>query len=288
MVQEALPQFCGDIPANEVGVITPFRRQADLIMERLPGIEADTVHKFQGREKSAIVMSTLIDASHSGTRLATFVDDPHLINVAVSRAQSRFVLVTNPDLPEECQNLRDLVGYIEQRSPGHVLHSEVVSVFDVLYTEYADVLRSLASRLPGVTPYRSEEAVLVTLEDLLDSDEFQRLRLNYQVPLQHLLPDNAVLAPDEQSFVRHRASVDFVISNRTTDRVLGVVEVDGFTYHQDNPDQLRRDALKDAILARQGIALLRLPTTGSGETARIREYLATLAGPMAAHGTQAS
>lgn len=288
VVEEALPEFCSDFPEYEVGVITPFREQANLIMERLRGIEADTVHKFQGREKSAIVMSTVIDASQSGTRLATFVDNPHLINVAVSRAQSRFVLVANPDLPEECQNLRDLVGYIEQRSPGHVLRSEIVSVFDILYTEYADVLKSLASRLPGVTPYRSEEAVLVTLEDLLDSDEFRHLRLNYQVLLQHLLRGNAVLAPDEQAFVRHRASVDFVISNRTTDQVLGVIEVDGFTYHQDNPEQLRRDALKDAILARQGIALLRLPTTGSGEIARIREYLAALAGPMPARGTHVS
>jgi hypothetical protein len=288
VVDEALPEYCGDFPASEVGVITPFRKQADLIMERLPGIEADTVHKFQGREKAAIVMSTVIDTSQSGTRLATFVDNPHLINVAVSRAQSRFVLVANPDLPEECQNLRDLVGYVEQRSPGHVLRSEIVSVFDILYTEYADVLKSMASHLPGVTPYRSEEAVLVTLEDLLDSDEFRHLRLSYQVPLQHLLAGTAVLTPDELSFVRHRASVDFVISNRTTDQVLGVIEVDGFTYHQDNPDQLRRDALKDAILARQGIALLRLPTTGSGETARIRGYLAALAGPMAAHGTHVS
>ena len=277
LVREAIPNFLAGIPESEVGIVTPFRKQADLISHELRGFETDTVHKFQGREKRAIIMSAVIDASHGGTRVAEFVDDPHLINVAVSRAQSRFVLVCNPDLPPECQHLRDLVAYIEQRSPGHVLASEVVSVFDVLYTEYADVLRTLVSRLRGAAPYRSEEAALVMLQDLLNRDEFEHLRLNYQVFLHHLLPRDAALTPEEAAFVRHRASADFVISNRTTDQVLGVIEVDGFTYHQDNPEQLRRDALKDSILAKHNVAVLRLPTTGSGEPERVARFLHGLA-----------
>jgi Protein of unknown function (DUF2726) len=149
-------------------------------------------------------------------------------------------------------------------------------VFDVLYTEYADVLRTLASRLRDRTPYRSEEATLVMLEHLLSGDEFQHLRVSYQVLLHHLVPAGVTLSRAEAAFVRHRSSVDFVISSRITDQVLGVIEVDGFTYHQDSPEQLRRDALKDAILARSGIALLRLATTGSGEPERAADFLRTL------------
>ena len=273
VVREAIPTLCAGVPPEDIGIITPFRLQADLVAASLPGVEADTVHKFQGREKPVIVMSTLIDASHAGTRLATFVDDARMINVAVSRAQDRLIVVANPDLPEECTNLRQLIDYIEQREPGHVLRSDIVSVFDVLYTEYADVLRTLASRLRDRTPYRSEEATLVMLEHLLSGDEFQHLRVSYQVLLHHLVPAGVPLSADEAAFVRHRSSVDFVISSRITDRVLGVIEVDGFTYHQDNPEQLRRDALKDAILARSGIALMRLATTGSGETERVAGFL---------------
>ncbi len=276
VVQEAIPTFCAGVPPEDIGVITPFRLQADLITASLPGVEADTVHKFQGREKPVIVMSTLIDATHSGTRLAGFVDDARMINVAVSRAQDRLIVVANPDLPEECTNLRQLIDFIEQRDPEHVLRSDIVSVFDVLYTEYADVLRTLASRLRDRTPYRSEEATLVMLEHWLTGDEFQHLRVSYQVLLHHLVPAGVTLSRAEASFVRHRSSVDFVISSRITDQVLGVIEVDGFTYHQDNPEQLRRDALKDAILARSGIALLRLATTGSGEPARVAEFLRAL------------
>ncbi|TCC01845.1 hypothetical protein [Kribbella soli] len=54
--------------------------------------------------------------------------------------------------------------------------------------------------------------------------------------------------------------------------VLGI-EVDGFKYHENNPEQLRRDALKDGIFAAHRMPLLRLPTTGSAEAARIRAEL---------------
>jgi pyrrolidone-carboxylate peptidase len=51
------------------------------------------------------------------------------------------------------------------------------------------------------------------------------------------------------------------------------VEVDGFAFHENNPAQLVRDALKNDILAARGLPLLRLPTTGSGEEDRIRRAL---------------
>jgi pyrrolidone-carboxylate peptidase len=51
------------------------------------------------------------------------------------------------------------------------------------------------------------------------------------------------------------------------------VEVDGFAFHENNPAQLARDALKNEILAARRLPLLRLPTTGSGEEERIRRAL---------------
>ncbi len=58
--------------------------------------------------------------------------------------------------------------------------------------------------------------------------------------------------------------------------------MDGFKYHEDNPAQLARDALKNDICARYGIHLLRLPTTGSQEVERLRSTLdALMDGPPA-------
>ena len=48
-----------------------------------------------------------------------------------------------------------------------------------------------------------------------------------------------------------------------------VIEVNGFSFHENRPEQLRRDALKDAILTKNNIPFLRLATNGSGERERI-------------------
>ena len=46
-------------------------------------VEADTVHKYQGREKDTIIMTTVVN------ELNSFVDDANLVNVAISRAIKR-------------------------------------------------------------------------------------------------------------------------------------------------------------------------------------------------------
>lgn len=276
VVHEAVPRFAGDVSPADLGVVSPFRKQAELIGASLPGVESDTVHKFQGREKSVVILSTVIDATQSDTPLPAFVDDARMINVAVSRAQDRLVVVANPNLPEQCSNLRDLIAYIEHQSPSQAVLSDIVSVFDVLYADYATALTGLARKMRGRALFASEEAVMVVLERLLAQERFKRLKMNYQVFLYNLVPGSLVLTDAEAAFVRHRSSVDFVISDRVTGAVLGAIEVDGFSYHQDDARQRGRDALKDSVLAKSGVRLLRLPTTGSGEVAKLEEFLTAL------------
>mmetsp|Transcript_14426 Transcript_14426/g.57482 ORF Transcript_14426/g.57482 Transcript_14426/m.57482 type:complete len:497 (-) Transcript_14426:122-1612(-) len=66
-----------------IGVITPYRAQIDLIAARVPPrVEVATVDAFQGRELDVVVVS----AVRADGRLG-FLDDPHRLNVAVSRAR---------------------------------------------------------------------------------------------------------------------------------------------------------------------------------------------------------
>lgn len=77
------------------GFIAPYNAQVGLSRTRLPeDFVKSTVHKFQGRECDEIVFSTVLDHKYSSQRNADFVDDPHLVNVAVSRAKNCFTLVT--------------------------------------------------------------------------------------------------------------------------------------------------------------------------------------------------
>ena len=58
-----------------------------------------------------------------------------------------------------------------------------------------------------------------------------------------------------------------------TNHPLLAIEVDGFAFHDNNPAQLERDAIKDEILQAHQMPLRRLATTGSGEDQRIRQEL---------------
>ena len=52
-----------------------------------------------------------------------------------------------------------------------------------------------------------------------------------------------------------------------------VIEVYGFAFHENNLEQLRRDALKDAILVKYEVLILRLPSNGSREREKIQRIL---------------
>ena len=58
--------------------------------------------------------------------------------------------------------------------------------------------------------------------------------------------------------------MDFLIYNKINKKPILAIEVDG-SDHWNNLIQERRDRIKNNILAKADLELLRLPTTGSGE-----------------------
>ncbi|KUM40485.1 AAA domain-containing protein [Arthrobacter sp. EpRS71] len=275
IAKEVLGQFCSGIPNHEIGVVTPYRRQVDKVTEALLAtIQADTVHKFQGRQKSVIIMSTVLDETNSGQAGIGFVDDPHLVNVAVSRAVKRFVLVTNNEMLPTSRHLRDLVHFIRYRNPEDgFFDSSVLSIFDLLYTEYSALLRPFASRVRRNSQFPSENIMWTLLTELIADEPFSDLAIAPQVVLRSLLPNLSILTPEQRSYVQNRATLDFVVYNRISNLPVLAVEVDGYAFHENNPVQQARDAHKDAICRAHNIRLLRLPTTGSDEESRLRHEL---------------
>nr|WP_231974487.1 AAA domain-containing protein [Pseudonocardia sp. HH130630-07] len=275
ILEDVIPQYCSGVAHEDIGVATPYRLQADKAADLLDqSIEANTVHKFQGRQKDTVIMTTVLDQTRWGRMGLRFADDPLLVNVAVSRAVRRFVLVIEHGLLPASRNLRDLIGYIRYHDPDHeVEDSTVVSIFDLLYDAYSARLRRLAARVGTASTYPSENIASTVLDDILAEDRYAHLRMRAQILLRNLLPDTSRLDERQRAFVRRRASVDFVVYNRISNAPLLAIEVDGFAYHENDPVQLARDAIKDAILEAHRLPLLRLPTTGSGEIDRIRRAL---------------
>jgi len=271
IAEEVIPQYCRGFADTDIGVTTPYRRQAAKAADVLDQTEVDTIHKFQGRQKQVVILTTVLDETWRGRTGLPFVDDPQMINVAVSRAIQRFILVTNYDTMPSSRHIRDLVGYIRYHNPGEdVVDSTVVSVFDLLYSAYSQRLRPLAARLRRELKYPSEDIIWTVLHDILAEQPYAHLTVTAQVLLQNLLPDLSRLTGAQRAYIQHRASVDFVVYNQVTNQPLLAIEVDGFAFHENNPRQRARDALKDEILAAYQMPLLRLPTTGSREHQRIR------------------
>lgn len=169
--------------------------------------------------------------------------------------------------------------YVRYHDPEHQpRRSEVVSVFDLLYSRYSERLQALASRLKDDSRFMSENTIATVLADLQASDEsLARLTVQPQKIVQELLPDLDGLTPDEATYVANRCSVDFVISAGSSRRPLGAIEVNGFEFHENRPDRRAKDALKRSILDRAGIPLLVLETTGRDEPRRLREFRLPLA-----------
>lgn len=126
IIQEVMPEYS---TSDSVGIITPYRDQAIAINQALGKDVASTVHKFQGRECDAIIMSMVDNIP------TDFSDDPNLMNVAISRAKTKLCIVVNGNEMPSNSNLAQLISYIQYNN-FEVKESKIHSVFDILYKQY--------------------------------------------------------------------------------------------------------------------------------------------------------
>jgi hypothetical protein len=266
---------------TEIGFATPFRKQVIKAGQVLSeDIESDTIHKYQGREKPLMILSTVLDRSAQGQKGIRFVDDPCMINVAVSRAQQQFVLVTGQNVFTKANSdVGNLVRYMEYSTLNeNIIESEIVSIFDLLYEEFSDVLIALKGRLLKVSGSPAEVTMNTFLMELLNEEDYRSLIFTREVYLKNLLSNTDKLNEEEKKYVRKNASLDFVIYHKLDKRLVLAIEVDGFAFHGNKPEQLERDRKKDSILKKYEVPFLRLKTEESGEEQKVRDMLDSVLG----------
>lgn len=149
-------------PEDEVGIIAPYRNQVAQMKKELgdTAMEVATVHKFQGREKNDIILSTVDDT------ITDFSDDSNLLNVAVSRAKKRLILVAADQEQPAGSNIGDLIGYIRYNNCD-VQHSKISSVFDYLYSQYTESRMEYLKRHKRISEYDSENLMYALIQDEL-------------------------------------------------------------------------------------------------------------------------
>ncbi|MCG8156157.1 AAA family ATPase [Brenneria goodwinii] len=272
---ESLEALDWDEECNR-GFIAPYNNQVALSQKHLPvDFVKATVHKFQGRECDEIIFSTVLDKKWHSQRNVGFVDDPHLVNVAVSRAKNNFTLVTGDNVfTKNNKHIAALIRYIEYYSDDKQIHrSPVISAFDLLYKEYDQSLEKLNARLnPNDSRFKSEQIVAQLLREILSLDAYHAIMFHTQIALLQLVSlKNNIFTPRELAFMNNCASCDFVLYFKVGKAPLSVIEVDG-SYH-DTPRQAERDEVKNSILNKSNIPLLRLKTIDSNITGKITAFL---------------
>jgi len=199
-----------------------------------------------------------------------------MVNVAVSRARNRFTLVTGDDVfTANNGHIAALVRYIEYYAEQGQLHrAPVISAFDLLYKEFDQSLERLNARLrPKDSSFKSEQIVAQLLRETLAQDACRSMMFHTQIELIQLVSiANEILTARELAFMKNKASCDFVLYFKVGKKPLGVIEVDGGSH--DEPGQAERDALKNSILQKSDIPLLRLRTIESHIEERLAAFLA--------------
>ena len=129
-----LKQLVSNGYRGSIGVVTPFKAQADKITKVLEGesdlyntlltvnmFMADTVHKFQGDERDMMFFSTVISNGAPNSCVNFLKSTGNLFNVAITRAKSSLVVVGNQEYCKGCG-----VSYLEH-FVEYVMRQEKVS-----------------------------------------------------------------------------------------------------------------------------------------------------------------
>lgn len=117
-VVSIVKKICSIDEEVSIGVVTPFRAQADHVKYLLgesinERVEVNTAHGFQGDEKDVIIYS-LVVTDNSPLRKFNWIDyiAPNLVNVAVTRARQTLYVVGNADYIKAVSPEQNALGYL--------------------------------------------------------------------------------------------------------------------------------------------------------------------------------
>lgn len=266
--KEIMPELKQKLSVDEIGIVSPYNEQKIRLQDAInnENIQIDTVHKYQGREKDAIIITTV------NNQISEFIDDPKMLNVAITRSKRFLRLVVSRDICEKDGNINDLVKYIKYNN-FEVIESNVKSIFDLLYKENRLARLQYLKNKKRISLFDSENIAYNEIENILKNN-YNNLGIITHIPLFRILENKNLLNKDELKYASHEwTHIDFVIYNKMDKKPSLAIEVDGYTFHKKSTAQSQRDELKNEILKKYNIPLIRLSTIGSDEKNIIKSKL---------------
>lgn len=272
---DELENILQDNDSKSIGIISPFRHQANLITNKYitEQIEADTIHKFQGRQKDEVILSFVVnsldkDPNNVENRLYDFVTNDKLLNVAISRGKNKVTAVVADKVYHSSNNvINDFIKYSEYLYGSEITRdSTVTSVFDVLYSEYSNILLSKYKEQPN--DHKTELLMCDLINEVLK--DYGYIGYSMHTRLGNLVKVPDTFSAEERRYILHpSAHVDFLFFNKVSKEKLFVVEVDGIKYHEQDKKQTEHDKIKDQVLQLNNIPIYRFKTNESNEKQRL-------------------
>lgn len=278
ITKEILPNI--NVPPSDIGIIAPYNNQIRALKKAInePNIDISTVHKFQGREKDVIILSTVDNKPNE------FTDDPKLMNVAISRAKKQLYLVVSGNEQPKNSIIYDLISYIEYNNFS-VTDSKIRSIFDYLYSQYTeerikylkehekDFIR-YEKKYKKRIDYVSEKLMYPVICDIMKENQYSNLTAEGHYPLKLLIKDTSQFEGRKLEYALNPwTHIDFLIYNRITKQPVLAIEVDGYAFHKDGTKQSERDKLKNEILCDLEIPYIRFSTKGNNEKEILKNTL---------------
>ena len=264
VIQEEILPALRNRGYQDIGIITPYRDQVAAIQRQFGNAyEVATVHKFQGRENDAIVLASVDNV------IGEFVDNPNLLNVAVSRAVKSLTVVISDSKENEKTNYGDLGKYIEYNN-FQIVESKIFSVFDLLYKGYYKQRKDYLIKHKRVSEYDSENIAYAVIEKILSLPEFSKIDCAIHSSVATLIRDYSLMTDEEVRYASNPLThLDFLLFNKMDKKPIMAIEIDGTRYHAEDSRQAERDLLKNSVMEKYGLPLLRIRTNESGVENRI-------------------
>ena len=125
-----------------------------------------------------------------------------------------------------------------------------------------------------VSEYDSENIAYAVIEKILYLPEFSKIDCAVHSSVATLIRDYSLMNDEEAQYASNPLThLDFLLFNKMDKKPIMAIEIDGTRYHAEGSRQAERDLLKNSVMEKYGLPLLRIRTNESGIENRIVEKL---------------
>ena len=243
----------------DVGIITPFRNQAELIRkvltkENINGIDVGTIHTFQGDEKKVIILSTAITQATSDNTYNWVKNNKEMINVAVTRAKEKLIMVSDYEKIKNKSSSNDddlysLAQYIKTKGDYKVAPSKTTEML-------------------GLKMYDTQKEADFFKTIFHFTSVVSNIEVKTKVKISSVFTDLNI--KDKEYYFK--GEFDFVLYDKKSKLPLLVIELDGIE-HINNRKTILNDRRKEKICMDNNIKIIRIPNNYVKRYEYVKELL---------------